>query len=100
LFGIYINEQEKFLRKNNHADDHYILHTLIAILLIENHVVLLYSSPEGLQMQLGTLTNVYDIEKNVVNLIKTPIMIFNTSKKSLEDFHFVFCGGYHNLHIF
>jgi hypothetical protein len=53
LFGISIDELEAFLHKHIQDSDGCFLHqVLISILLFIDDVVLLASSPEGLQRQL------------------------------------------------
>ena len=50
LFGIYIDELESFLRDHIQESDGCLLHqVLISILLFADDIVLLASSPEGLQ---------------------------------------------------
>ena len=56
LFGIYIDELESFLHDHIQDGDGCHLHqVLISILLFPNDVVLLASSPKGLQRQLDAL---------------------------------------------
>jgi hypothetical protein len=55
-------------------------------------VILLASSPEGLQRQLDALALFCDLRQLMVNLGKTKVMIFNGSKKILFDHHFFFRG--------
>jgi hypothetical protein len=54
-------------------------------------VVLLASSPAGLQRQLDALALFCDLWQLTINLGKTKVMIFNESKKSV-DLHFLFRG--------
>jgi hypothetical protein len=54
-------------------------------------MVLLASSPQGLQRQLDALALFYDLWQLTINLGKTKVMIFNGSKKSM-DLHFFFQG--------
>ena len=62
LFGIYINELEAFVHKHIQDIDGFFLHqVLISILLFTNDVVLLSSSPEGLQRQLDALALFCDL---------------------------------------
>jgi hypothetical protein len=60
-------------------------------LAFADDVVLLASSPEGLQRQLDALALFCDLRQLTVNLGKTKVMIFNGLKKSL-DLHFFFRG--------
>lgn len=93
-FGIYIDDMEKFLGENTHVDGNCILHHfLIVILLFVNELVLLSSSLKGLQRLLDALANFFDLKQMVVNLTKIKVVIFNTSKESLKDFHFYFFLG-------
>jgi hypothetical protein len=92
LFGIYIDELETFLHEHIQDNDGYILHqVLISILLFADDVVLLSSSPEGLQRQLDALSLFCDLRQLMVNLGKTKVMIFNGLKKT-SNFHFLFRG--------
>jgi hypothetical protein len=92
LFGIYIDELEAFLHEHIQDNDGCLLHqVLISILLFVDDVVLLASSPEGLQRQLDALALFCDLRQLTVNLGKTKVMIFNGSKKSI-DLHFFFRG--------
>jgi hypothetical protein len=63
----------------------------LSISLFTNDVVLLASSPEGLQRQLNALALFCDLRQLMINLGKTKVMIFNESKKSI-DLHFFFRG--------
>jgi hypothetical protein len=60
--------------------------------LFADDVILLASSPEGLQRQLDALALFCDLRQLMVNLGKTKVMIFNGSKKILFDHHFFFKG--------
>jgi hypothetical protein len=92
LFGIYIDELEAFLHEHIQDGDRCLLHqVLISILLFVDDVVLLASSPAGLQRQLDALALFCDLRQLTVNLGKTKVMIFNGSKKSV-DLHFFFRG--------
>jgi len=92
LFGIYIDELKAFLREHIQDSDGCYLHqVLIYILLFADDIVLLSSSPEGLQRQLDALALFCDLRKLTVNLSKTKIMIFNGGKKT-QDFRFLFKG--------
>ena len=92
LFGIYIDELETFLHEHTQETDGCLLHqVLISILLFVDDIVLLSSSPEGLQRQLDALALFCELRKLTVNLSKTKVMIFNGIKKS-SDFHFLFKG--------
>ena len=85
LFGIYIDEHTQVM-------DGCLLHqVLISILLFADDIVLLASSPEGLQRQLDALALFCDIRKLTVNLGKTKVMIFNGMKKT-SNFRFLFKG--------
>jgi hypothetical protein len=59
-------------------------------LLFVDDVVLLVSSPEGLQRQLDALAFLCELRRLTINLGKTMVMIFNESKKVLLDHHFFF----------
>jgi len=65
---------------------------LISLLLFVDDLVLLASTPEGLQRQIDTLANFCDLQQLMVNLGKTKVMIFNASKSSLTDLHFYYRG--------
>ena len=52
----------------------------------------LASSPEGLQRQFDALALFYELRQLMVNLGKTKVMIFNETKKTLLDLHFLFRG--------
>ena len=92
LFGIYIDELETFLHEHTQETDGCLLHqVLISILLFVDDIVLLSSSPEGLQRQLDALALFCELRKLTVNLNKTKVMIFNGMRKTL-DFRFLFKG--------
>lgn len=92
LFGIYIDELESFLQDHMQGTDGCLLHqVLISILLFADNIVLLASSPEGLQRQLDALALFCDLRKLTVNLGKTKVMTFNRVKKT-SNFHFLFNG--------
>ena len=55
-------------------------------------MVLLAPSPDGLQRQLDALALFSDLRQLMVNLGKTKVMVFNTSKKFLCDLHFYIRG--------
>jgi hypothetical protein len=83
LFGIYIDELETFLHEHIQDNDGCILHqVLISILLFVDDVVLLSSSPEGLQRQLDALSLFCDLRQLTIDLGKTKVMIFNRLKKT------------------
>ena len=92
LFGIYIDELEAFLQEHTQEKDGCLLHqVLISILLFADDIVLISSSPEGLQRQLDALALFCELRKLTVNRSKTKVMIFNGVKKNL-DFRFLFKG--------
>ena len=92
LFGIYINELETFLQEHTQETDGCLLHqVLISILLFVDDIVLLCSSPEGLQRHLDALALFCELRKLTVNLSKTKVMIFNGTKKT-SDLCFLFKG--------
>ena len=89
LFGIYIDELEAFFNESLLRGDGFHLHqVLIFILLFVDDVVLLASSPEGLQRILDRLAYFCDMRQLVVNLEKTRVMVFNGLKTSYLHFHF------------
>jgi len=57
---------------------------MISILLFVDDVVLLSSSPEGLQRQLDALALFCDLRQLTVNLGKTKVMIFNGVKQTSD----------------
>jgi hypothetical protein len=78
---------EAFLHEHIQRCDGCLLHHVsISMLLFVNDLILLASTPTGLQRQLNSLTL-------MINLGKTKVMIFNFSKKLLLVFHFYFLGG-------
>jgi hypothetical protein len=90
LFGIYIDELEAFLHDHTQDTDGCLLHqVLISILLFTDDVVLLSSSPEGLQRQMDALALFCNLQQLTINLGKTKVMIFNGVKKT-SDLHFFF----------
>jgi hypothetical protein len=93
LFEIYIDELESFLHEHIQEGDGCLLHqVLISLLLFVDDLVLLASTPEGLQRQIDALANFCDLRQLMVNLGKTKVLIFNTSKSSLIDLHFYYQG--------
>jgi len=93
LFGIYIDELEPFLHEHIQDGDGYLLHqTLIYIQYFANNVIILASSAERLQRKLDALAFLCDLRQLMINLLKTKIMIFNGSNKTLFDHHFFFRG--------
>lgn len=70
----------------------YIKCSYIYILLFTNDVVLLASSPKGLQTQLDALALFCYLHQLTVNLGITKVMTFNGLKKVLLDHHFFFRG--------
>jgi hypothetical protein len=94
LFGIYIDELESFLHEHIQEGDGCLLHqVLISLLLFVDDLVLLASTPEGLQRQIDALANFCDLRQLTVNLGKTKVLIFNASKSSLTDLHFYYRGA-------
>ena len=84
-FGIYIDELETFLHEHTQEADGCLLHqVLISILLFVDDIVLLSSSPEGLQRQLDALALFCELRKLTMNLSKTKVMIFNGVKKTSD----------------
>ena len=69
---------------------------MISILLVVDDVVLLTSSPEGLQRILDRLASFCDMRQLVVNLEKTHVMVFNGLKTS--HLHFTSRIGKLRLH--
>lgn len=93
LFRIYIDELESFLHEHIEYKDRFSLHqVLISILLFVNDVILLASSPNGLQRQWDALALFWDFQQLIDSLGKTKVMIFNRSKKVISDYHFLFKG--------
>jgi hypothetical protein len=65
-----------------------LLHqVLISIMLFVDDVVLIASSPEGLQRQLDALALFCNLQQLTINLGKTKVMIFNGLKKT-SNLHF------------
>ncbi|MDF3675373.1 hypothetical protein, partial [Enterobacter hormaechei] len=60
----------------------------ISILLFTDDVILLASSPDGLQLLLDGLASFCDPRELVVNLGKTWVMVFNCLTTSHLDFYF------------
>lgn len=90
---LYIDEPVSFLHEQIQEGDGFLLHqVLISLLLFADDLVLLASSPEGLQRQIDTLANFCDLRQLMVNLSKTKVMVFNTVKGTLTDLHFNFRG--------
>jgi hypothetical protein len=78
LFGIYIDELEAFLHEHIQESDRCPLHKVLkSILFFVDDVVLLASSPHGLQRQLNALALLCDHRQLMVNLGKTKVMVFN-----------------------
>ncbi len=72
LFNIYVDELEAFLYYCLLPSDGCYLHqVLISILLFANDVILLASSPNGLQWLLDGLASFWDSRELVLNLGKT-----------------------------
>jgi hypothetical protein len=90
LFKICIDELEAFLHEHIQGSNGCLLHQVLIFLSVDE-VVLLASSPEGLQIQLDALALFCDLRQLTINLGKSKVMIFNGSKKSI-DFHFFFKG--------
>lgn len=65
---------------------------LISLPLFADDMILLASTPKGLQRQIDALANFCDLRRLTVNLSKTKVMIFNALKKDLADVHFYFIG--------
>jgi hypothetical protein len=92
LFGIYIDELESFLHEHIQDSDGCHLHqVLISIRLFVDDVILLASSPKGLQRQLDALALFCNLRQLTIKLGKTNFMIFNELKKTL-DLNFFFRG--------
>ena len=88
LLAIYIDELEAFLYDLFlPCDGCYLNHVLIFILLFSNDMILLASSPDGLQQLLDGLASFYDSYELVVNLGKTQVMIFNCLRTSHLHFY-------------
>lgn len=93
MYGGHIDELESFLHAYIQPRDECLLHqVLITTLLFVNDVILLLSTPEGLQRQLNALTIFCDLHQLTVNLGKTKVGIFNKSKYILSKHHFYFRG--------
>ena len=87
-FGIYIDELETFLHEHTQETDGCLLHL---VLLFVDDIVLLSSSPKGLQRQLDVLALFCELRKLTVNMNKTKVMIFNGVKKT-SYLRFLFKG--------
>jgi hypothetical protein len=88
LFGIYIDELESYLHEHIQEGNRFLLHqVLISLLLFVDGLVLMASTPEGLQRRIDALTNFCDLRQSTINLGKTRVLIFNASKSSLIDLH-------------
>jgi hypothetical protein len=86
LFGTYIDELESFLHDHIQDNNGCHLHQVLnSILLFVDDVVLLASSPDGLQRQLDTLALFCDLQQLTIYLGKTKVMIFNGLKKVILD---------------
>jgi hypothetical protein len=66
---------------------------LISLLLFADDLVLLASTPEGLQRQIDALAIFCDLQQLTVNLGKTKVLIFNASKSYLTYLHFYYPGA-------
>jgi hypothetical protein len=65
----------------------------ISLLLFVDDLILLASTPKGLQRQIDVLASFFHLPQLMVNLGKTKIMIFNASKIFLYDLYFYFQRG-------
>jgi hypothetical protein len=90
---IYINELEYFLKEHIQNKNGCLLHHIwISLLIFSDNVVLLASSPNGLQRWLNTLSNFCDLRQQTINVSRTRVVIFDTSKHALSNYHYHFQG--------
>jgi hypothetical protein len=103
LFGIYIDELEYFLKEHIQDKDGCLLHhVLTCLLLFVDDMILLASTPKGLQRQLNVLSllqySTIDCKPS-----QTKIMIFNVSKRALLLPLLLSSGrgqDHHSIHLF
>jgi hypothetical protein len=95
LFAVHVKEPTK--NKSRNLEDLAVLQEfdnvfgeiLISISFFVDDMILLASSPEGLQRQLDALALFCNLQQLTFNLGKTKVMIFNRLKKS-TSLHFFF----------
>lgn len=86
LFVIFIDQLESFIQERTHAEDDCLLHhTLMSIFLFVDDVILLASTLEGLQCYLNELAAFCTLRQMTMNISKTKVIVFNTTKESLPS---------------
>ena len=79
LFGLYVNELQKHLLGTADIDAPDLCGILDPLLLYADDLILMSTSPEGLQRQLDALASFCEQRQLIVNLSKTKDLIFEAS---------------------
>jgi len=79
LFGLYVNELQKHLLETADIDAPDLCGILAPLLLYADDLILMSTSPEGLQRQLDALASFCEQRQLTVNLSKTKVLIFEAS---------------------
>ncbi len=79
LFGLYVDGLEKHLLETADIDAPDLCGILAPLLLYADDLILMSTSPEGLQRQLDALASFCEQRQLTVNLSKTKVLIFEAS---------------------
>ena len=88
LFGLYVDGLEKHLLETAGIDAPELCGILVPLLLYADDLILMSTSPEGLQRQLDALASFCEQRQLTVNLSKTKVVIFEARKSDCKDFVF------------
>ena len=88
LFGLYVDGLEKHLLETTDIDAPDLCGILAPLLLYADDLILMSTSPEGLQRQLDALASFCEQRQLTVNLSKTKVVIFEARKSDCKKFVF------------
>ena len=93
LFKVFIDEVEEFLEKRDLPEYSSLVHiVLISLRLFIRDVVLIASSLEGVVYTVKGPCKFCNCRQLVVNISKTKVMVFNTTKDAISRLLFFFSG--------
>ncbi len=88
LFGLYVDGLEKHRLETADIDAPDLCGILAPLLLYADDIILMSTSPEGLQRQLDALASFCELRQLTVNLSKTKVVIFEARKSDCKEFVF------------
>ncbi len=88
LFGLYVDGLEKHPLKTAGTDVPELCGIIVPLLLYANDLILMSTSPEGLQRQLDALASFCEQRQLTVSLSKKTVVIFEARKSDCKEFVF------------